>query len=67
MSERQQQIYDYIKIYTTEKRFPPTIREIATAVGLKSSSTVHRHLGEMREKRYIDFVDSAVRTISIVD
>ena len=67
MSERQQQIYDYIKIFIKENSYPPSIREITTAVGLKSSSTVHGHLDRMRKKRYINFVDTLPRTISIVD
>lgn len=67
MSERQQQIYDYIKNHIVEKQYPPTVREIAVAVGLKSSSTVHGHLDTMRKKKYINFMDSLPRTISIVE
>ena len=66
MSKRQLQIYEYIKKYLIENKYPPSIREIAVGVGLKSSSTVHGHLGRMRDKGYIDFVNSAVRTLQII-
>jgi len=67
MSERQQQIYDYIKNHINEKQYPPTMREISAATGFKSVSTVHGHLVNMRKKKYINFMDSLPRTISIVD
>ncbi|WP_445322756.1 hypothetical protein [Psychrobacillus sp. FSL K6-2684] len=66
MSKRQLQIYEYIKKYLIENKYPPSIREIAVGVGLKSSSTVHGHLGRMKDKGYIDFVNSAVRTLQII-
>jgi len=66
MSERQRNILEYIKSYTAENLYPPTIREIATAVGLKSPSTVHGHLDRMRENGYINFVNSSPRTLTLV-
>ena len=66
MSERQQKIYDFIKKHIKENQYAPTIREITTAVGLKSPSTVHGHLDRMRDKGYIDFVNSSPRTLRIV-
>lgn len=67
MNERQKKIYEFIKDYTEEYKYPPTIREIALGVGLKSSSTVHGHLDRMRRGGHINFVDLAVRTLSIVE
>lgn len=66
MKERQQKIYDYIKVCVAENQYPPTIREIAAAVGLSSPSTVHGHLDRMRKKGYIDFVNSSPRTLRIM-
>ena len=39
--ERQKNIFDFIKDFLMEKGYPPSVREIGKAVGLKSSSTVH--------------------------
>ena len=66
MSERQKNILEYIKSYTAENHYPPTISEIATAVGLKSPSTVHGHLDRMRENGYINFVNASPRTLTVV-
>lgn len=66
MSKRQKEIYEYIKSFIAEHNYSPTIREIANGVGLKSSSTVHSHLDTMREKGYIDFVDTSPRTLQIL-
>ncbi len=36
ITKRQQQIYDFIKEYQQEKGYPPSVREMASAVGLSS-------------------------------
>jgi repressor LexA len=47
LTTRQQQIFDFIKRYTNEKGYPPTVRDIGQAIGLTSSSTVHAHLANL--------------------
>ena len=47
ITKRQQQIYDFIRSYQTEKGYPPRVREMAAAVGLSSPSTVHAHLSAL--------------------
>ena len=47
ITKRQQQIYDFIRSYQTEKGYPPSVREMAAAVGLSSHSTVHAHLSAL--------------------
>ncbi|MDD2509941.1 MAG: transcriptional repressor LexA [Syntrophomonas sp.] len=53
LSERQKQILDFIKQSSREKGYPPSVREIGQAVGLKSSSTVHAHLVRLEEKGFL--------------
>lgn len=48
--DNQQRILDFIKSEIQTKGYPPSVREIAIAVGLKSTSTVHGHLQRL-EKR----------------
>ena len=50
----QQRIYDYIASYVEENGYPPSVREIGEAMGLKSPSTVHFHLKNMEEKGLIN-------------
>lgn len=49
----QQKILDYIKTEINEKGYPPSVREIAEAVGLKSTSTVHGHLQRLEKRGLI--------------
>lgn len=49
ITKRQQEIYDFIKSYQREKGYPPSVREMASAVGLSSPSTVHAHLASLEE------------------
>lgn len=66
LSERQQMIYDYIKSEVKEKGYPPSVREIAKAVGLASSSTVHGHLSRMEAKGFIRRDPTKPRAIEIL-
>src|ERR671911_1467661 len=43
-AERRQRIVDYIAHTVEERGYPPSVREIADAVGLASTSAVHHHL-----------------------
>ena len=52
LSAKQQQILEYMKAEVREKGYPPSVREICEAVGLKSTSTVHGHLARLEKKGY---------------
>ena len=54
MTEKQQEIFDFIIWYIRENLYPPTVREIGDGVGLKSTSSVFSHLKTMKRKGYID-------------
>lgn len=49
----QEKILDYIKSYYEQNTYPPSVREICTAVGLNSPSTVHNHLKNLESKGLI--------------
>ena len=66
MNKRQMAIYEYIKEFLAENKYSPSMREITTAVGLKSVSTVQGHLDRLRDKGYIDFINSSPRTLQII-
>lgn len=48
--DNQAKILAYIKQEIQEKGYPPSVREICDAVGLKSTSTVHGHLTRLEKK-----------------
>ncbi len=67
LTERQQEILLYIKEQVREKGYPPSVREIGDAVGLRSSSTVHGHLKRLESKGYIRRDPTKPRAIEILD
>src|SRR5690625_4812214 len=66
LSKRQQMILDFIKSEVHTKGYPPSVREIAKAVGLASSSTVHGHLSRIEDKGYIRRDPTKPRAIEII-
>ena len=44
LSDKQQQILEFIKRRILDKGYPPAVREICEAVNLRSTSSVHSHL-----------------------
>lgn len=67
LTERQQQVLDFIKEQVKEKGYPPSVREIGAAVGLRSSSTVHGHLRRLERKGYIRRDPTKPRAIEILN
>ena len=50
---KQKDILDYIKNEILNKGYPPSVRDICQAVGLKSTSSVHAHLETLEKNGYI--------------
>ncbi|WP_163971305.1 transcriptional repressor LexA [Oceanobacillus halotolerans] len=67
LSKRQQSILEYIKEEVNNKGYPPSVREIAEAVGLASSSTVHGHLSRLESKGFIRRDPTKPRAIEVID
>lgn len=67
LSAKQLQILDFIKQEVREKGYPPSVREICEAIGLKSTSTVHGHLSRLEKKGYIRRDPTKPRAIEILD
>ena len=67
ISDKQKQILDFLKNEILTKGFPPSVREICAAVGLKSTSSVHAHLARLEKCGYIRRDPEKSRTIEILD
>lgn len=63
---RQEAILTFIKQHIRDKGYPPTVREIGTAVGLTSSSTVHGHIERLEKKGLIRRDPLKPRAIQII-
>lgn len=67
LGKRQLAIYEFIRSYSSEHGYPPSVREIGAAVGLASPSTVHMHLKVLEEQGLIRRDSKKPRTIEVVD
>ncbi|SHI70755.1 SOS-response transcriptional repressor, LexA [Dethiosulfatibacter aminovorans DSM 17477] len=67
LSNKQITILNYIKKEISDNGYPPSVREICKAVGLKSTSTVHSHLNTLVKKGYIRKGDNKNRAIEVID
>ena len=61
----QQEIYDFIVAYAEAHAYPPSVREICGAVGLKSTATVHVHLKNLEKRGLIVRDPTKQRAIQI--
>ncbi|WP_334293843.1 transcriptional repressor LexA [Vallitalea okinawensis] len=67
LTEKQQVIYNFIKKTILERGYPPSVREICEAIGLRSTSTVHGHLERLEKKGLIRRDPTKPRAIEILD
>lgn len=67
LSKKDFEILDFIKEQQFKKGFPPSVREICTAVGLSSTASIHAHLKKLEEHGKILRDSSKNRSIKIVD
>src|SRR4051794_11522249 len=67
LTKRQQEIFDFIKRYSAQYGYPPTVRDIGKAVGLASSSTVHAHLANLEKVGLLRRDPSKPRALELLD
>lgn len=64
MHEKRKAILEYLRHYPHS--YAPSVREIGSAVGLSSSSSVHAHLKKLEESGYIERQQKCPRCIKIL-
>ena len=67
ITKKQEEILNYIKDEILERGFPPAVREMCQAVGLKSTSSVHSHLESLEKNGYIRRDPTKPRAIEILE
>jgi repressor LexA len=66
LSKRQQQVLSFIRSFMTEQGYPPTLREIGAALGIRSTNAVNDHLKALERKEAIVRDRSRSRGINVV-
>ena len=64
--EMQQKILDFLTEQVRIKGYPPSVREICSAVGFKSTSTVHSYLEKLKKEGLIQKDATKPRALKIV-
>lgn len=65
--DKQTEIYEFLKNYTENKGYPPSVREICLAVNLSSTSTVHGHLKRLEKRGLIKRDPTKPRALEILE
>ena len=66
LTRRQEDALNFIKSYIVSHGYPPTVREIATSIGVSSPATVQAHLDSLANKGYIKKGSNKNRTIELM-
>ncbi len=66
LSKREKQILEYMKTEIMKKGYPPTVREMCTSLGIKSTSTAHKDLENLEKKGFIRKDPSKPRAIEVL-
>ena len=66
LTRRQEDALVFIKSYIVSHGYPPTVREIAEAIGVSSPATVQAHLDCLANKGYIKKGNNRNRTIELM-
>lgn len=66
LNEKQVLVLEFIKEQLAAKGYPPSVREICSAVDIKSTSTVHGYLNKLESKGYIRRDPTKPRAIEVL-
>ncbi len=61
----EERISEYIREYVEFNGYPPSVREIAQGVDVKSTSTVHRYMAKLEEKGVIEKASLKTRAVKL--
>ncbi len=67
LKEREQKILDYMRAEIRAKGYPPTVREICSALNIKSTSTAHKDIDTLVKKGFIKKDPSKPRALMLVE
>lgn len=66
LNKREKAILKFIEKQLGINGYPPSVREIGKAVGLRSTATVHGYLAKLQEKGYIKKEEQKGRTLKLL-
>ena len=67
LTDRQQQVLEYIRTSIADRGYPPTLREIGAHMGIRSTNGVNDHLRALERKGYLRREDMKSRALRPCD
>ena len=58
-------VMDYIRRFSEENGYTPSVREIGKECGIKSTATVHSYIEKLQDRGYLNKTDNKKRSVSI--
>lgn len=58
-------VMDYIRKFSEENGYTPSVREIGKECGIKSTATVHSYIEKLQSKGYLNKTDNKKRAVTI--
>ena len=66
LTPKQEEVFNFIKKYSAEHGYPPSVREICASLGLSSPATVQAHINHLKDAGVIRNSSNKFRTIEIL-
>ena len=67
LSIAEQRVLIIVTQFIETHGYAPTTRELAGLMSYASNSTPHEHLGALRDKGYVTWIDGKARTLRILN
>lgn len=67
LTDRERQVYDFVRAYTRRHGVPPKLREIGAHLGIASRGTVHRYLRAIEERGLIAITPDRARGVRLLN
>lgn len=65
ITKKQKEVMDFVKVYSKENGYAPSLEEIQRKFKLASVSTAHFHISKLRKAGYLEKSENKARAISI--
>ena len=66
LTKKQKEVLDFIKRFHAENKYPPSIRQICSAINLSSPATVHVHINHLMDKGFIKRSDEGNKALELL-
>lgn len=67
LTTKQKKVYDFIEDFIRSQGYSPSIRDICSGLGIRSTSTIHTHISTLEQKGYLKKEDNKNRSLVLTN